>query len=95
MENLDKRLTVPKWVLMNQPKIPQMPQNLSAQIVCPSVKVWDFDEKRLHWASIVRVLSGQPPLHRRLHHHFFLQKCCCLLEHFKEHERGFILFKFN
>ena len=32
----------------------QMPENLSAQIVCPSPKVWDFDEKRLHLASIVR-----------------------------------------
>ena len=31
-------------------------QNLSAQIVCPSPKVWDFDEKRLHWpVSVVRV----------------------------------------
>ena len=35
------------------PKIPQMPQILSAQIVCPSPKVWDFDEKRLHWVSVV------------------------------------------
>ena len=25
-------------------------ENLSTQIVCPSQKVWDFDEKRLHWA---------------------------------------------
>ena len=32
----------------------QMPQNLSAQIGRPSPKVWDFDEKRLHWASVVR-----------------------------------------
>ena len=51
MENMDK---VPKWVLINWPKIPQMPPNLSAQIVCPSPKVWDFDEKRLHRASVVR-----------------------------------------
>ena len=35
-------------------EIPQMPQNLSAQIVCQSPKVWDFKEKRLHWASVVR-----------------------------------------
>ena len=28
---MDKGLTVPKWVLINRPKIPQMPQNLSAQ----------------------------------------------------------------
>jgi hypothetical protein len=54
MKNMDKGLTVPNWVLMNWPKIPQMPQNLSAQIVCPSPKVWDFDEKTLHWASVVR-----------------------------------------
>ena len=57
MKNMDKGLTAPKWVLINQPKIPQMPQKLSAQIVCPSPKVWDFYEKRLHWASVVRVLS--------------------------------------
>ena len=29
-------------------------QNLSAQIVFPSPKVQDFNEKRLHWASVVR-----------------------------------------
>ena len=53
MENMDKGLTVPKWVLINLPKFPQMPQNVSAQIVCPSPKVWDFYEKRLNWASVV------------------------------------------
>ena len=26
-------------------EIPQMPQNLYAQFVCPSPKVWNFDEK--------------------------------------------------
>ena len=31
MENMDKGLTVPKWVLIDQPEIPQLPQNLSAQ----------------------------------------------------------------
>ena len=25
-----------------QPKIPRMPQKISAQFVCPSPKVWDF-----------------------------------------------------
>jgi hypothetical protein len=54
MENMDKGLTVPKWELINHLKIPQMPQNLSAQIVCPSPRVWDFDENRLHWVSVVR-----------------------------------------
>ena len=52
MENIDKGLTVSKWVLINWPKIPQMPQNLSAQIFCLSPKVLDFDEKRLHWVHI-------------------------------------------
>ena len=54
MENMDKGLTVPKWVLIVRPKIPQMPQNLSAQFVCPSQKSWDFNEKRVLWASAVR-----------------------------------------
>ena len=43
---MDKGLTVPKWVLIVWLKIPQMPQNLSAQIVWISPKGWDFDEKR-------------------------------------------------
>ena len=54
MENMDKGLTVPKWVMIVWLKIPQIPQNLSAQFVCPSPKVLDFNEKRLHWVSIVR-----------------------------------------
>ena len=45
MENMDKGLTVPKWVLKVWPKIPQMPQNLSAHFVCSSPKVLDFNEK--------------------------------------------------
>ena len=55
MENMDKGLTVTKWVLIVWPKIPQMPLNSSVQFVCPIPKVLDFNEKRLHWASIVRV----------------------------------------
>ena len=53
MENMDKGLTVPKWMLINWLKIPQMPKNISAQIICPSPKFWDFDEKMLHWESVV------------------------------------------
>ena len=51
MENMDKGFTVTKWGLIDRPKIPQ---NLSAQFVCPSPKVLDFKEKRLHWVSEVR-----------------------------------------
>ena len=36
MKNMDKGLTVPKLVLIVQSKIPQMPQNLSTQFICPS-----------------------------------------------------------
>ena len=46
MENMDKGFTVPNWVLINWQKIPQMPQNLSAQFVCPYPKISDFDEKK-------------------------------------------------
>jgi hypothetical protein len=46
MENMDKELTVPQWVLINWPKIPQTPQNyLSVQFVYPSQKVLDLNEK--------------------------------------------------
>ena len=54
MENMDKGLTVPKWVLIVRLKIPKIPLNLSAQFVCPCPKVLDFNEKKLHWASLVR-----------------------------------------
>ena len=46
MENMDKGLTLPKCVLIVWPKIPQMSQKLSAQFVCPSPKVLDFNEKK-------------------------------------------------
>ena len=54
MENMDKGLTVPKWVMIVWLEIPQMPQNLSAQfvypwtksMVYPSPKVLDFNEKK-------------------------------------------------
>ena len=51
---MDKKLTVPKRMLTNWLRIPQMPQDLSAQIAYPSPNVYYFDEKRLHWASVVR-----------------------------------------
>ena len=54
MENMDKGLTLPKWLLINWPKETQMPKNASAQIVSQSPKAWNFGEKTLHWASVVR-----------------------------------------
>ena len=47
MKNMDKEPTVPKWVLINWPKIPQMPQKISAQFVCPSPKVVGFSKQKL------------------------------------------------
>ena len=44
---MNKGLTVLKWVLINQPKKSQMPQNYQ-----PKSKVWDFYEKMIQWASI-------------------------------------------
>ena len=62
MENTDTGLMVPKWVLTVWPKIPQMLQNLSAQLVRPNVL--DFNEKRLHWvwkgACVTGALSTSP-----------------------------------
>ena len=54
---MGKGLTVRKWELTVWLKIPQMPQNLSAQFVCPSPKNPDFNGKRLHWASIARGIN--------------------------------------
>jgi hypothetical protein len=41
------------------------PQKLPAQIVCPSQKVWDFEEKRLHWVFVVRDWRGVESKERR------------------------------
>ena len=35
----------------------KLAENISARIVCPSPKDWDFNEKRLHWASVVRAYN--------------------------------------
>ena len=50
---MDKGLIVSKWVLVAWLKISQMPRNLSAQFVFSTPKVLDFNEKSLHWASVV------------------------------------------
>ena len=52
-------LTVPKQMLIIWPKIPKMPKNLSARHIFTSPKVLDFNEKKLHWASVVRGLRQE------------------------------------
>ena len=53
MKNMDKGLKVPKWVLINRSKIPQMPKIYLPTCLPKRPEVWDFDEKRLHWAFVV------------------------------------------
>ena len=57
MENMDKELTVPKWVLIIWPKISQMPQKISAQNV-PQAQKFKILEKSSLWVSVVRDISG-------------------------------------
>ena len=52
MEKMNEGLTVPKWVLIVWPKIPQMPQKFSAQNVCPGVL-----KKSSLWVSVVRAVT--------------------------------------
>ena len=42
-----------------------MLQNLSAQIVCPSQKVWDFDEKKVSLGDRSLWEVGKPALKRQ------------------------------
>ena len=50
MENMDTELTVPKWVLIVRPKIPQMPQKISAQ-------KFEIFKKSCLGVSVVRVVE--------------------------------------
>ena len=36
------------------------------KFICPSPNVWDFDEKRLHWAFVVRDCNTLCPIKRVL-----------------------------
>ena len=40
MENMDKGLAVPKWVLIARPKIPQTPQNCLPNLSAQAQKFW-------------------------------------------------------
>ena len=55
MENKDKELTVPKWVLINQPKIPKV---YTPQLSVLAQKFGILMKKRLYWASVVRDKSN-------------------------------------
>ena len=55
MENMDKGLTV--HTKMGADKLAKNSPN-AQKFICPSPKVWDFDEKRLHWVSVVRAFPS-------------------------------------
>ena len=52
---MDKELAVPKWVLIVRPKIPQMPQKMSAQ------KLEIFEKKLSLGFRVVRVCKDSSP----------------------------------
>ena len=54
MENMDNGLTVTKWLLINQPKIPQMAIIHLPKLSAQAQKFGILMKKRLHWASVVR-----------------------------------------
>ena len=47
MENMDKELTVPKWVLIVRPKIPQMPQKFQPKMSAQAQKFKIFEKSSL------------------------------------------------
>ena len=65
MENMDKELIAPKRVLIVGLKIPQMPQNISAQNVFLSPKVRDFRKKNSLWVSVVRDNGNKSTKYRK------------------------------
>ena len=49
MENMDKGLTVPKWVLINRPRIPKMFQNLYPKLAAHAQKFGILMKKLASW----------------------------------------------
>ena len=63
MENMDKGITVPKWVLIVWPIIPQMPQNLGCcQICLPKPKNFWISMKKGFIGRPYSVVSSKPSL---------------------------------
>ena len=57
MENMDKRLTLPKWVLINRPKILQMPPKMFGPICPPKPKSLRFSKKSSPRVSVVHGIT--------------------------------------
>ena len=56
-------VTVPKWVLINRSKKPPNAPKFIYPNCLPKSKSLGFDEKRFHWASVVRGLHFIYALH--------------------------------
>jgi hypothetical protein len=65
MENMDKGLTVPKWVLFS-PKYSKCPQIYLPKLFFSSPKVLDLNKKGLNLASVVRVFKEKGVCHKIL-----------------------------
>jgi hypothetical protein len=44
----------------------------ASKFICPNLKVWDFNEKRLHWAFVVRSSNQEPIIIIKLLETFFV-----------------------
>ena len=55
MENMNKGLKVPKWVLIKGRKNPNCPKIYVPKLSAQAQKFGISMKKRLHWASVVRV----------------------------------------
>ena len=56
---MDKELTVPKWVLIVRPKIPQMPQKISARKFKIFEKKLFLGVRSLWDEAIEKILTGK------------------------------------
>ena len=58
MENMDKVLTTHSTKMgadkSSAENTPNVPKHFCPNCL-PKPRVWDFDEKRLHWATVIRV----------------------------------------
>ena len=61
MKNMDKGLTVPKWVLINGPKLPANAPKSFGPICLPKPKSLGFSKKSSLWLSVVRGFSQNGP----------------------------------
>ena len=77
MENTDKGITVPKWVLINWTKMPPNISKIIVQIVCLGPKIWDLMIKvsQEFWIFKHQLLQAGMFLHNIEFEQFIQVKC--------------------